>query len=303
MDEAFEQKCALAAKYIRDADIFLLSIGAGFSADSGLAVYKDIADIPVYNQLDMTYSDLCDPCWLQDDPEVFYGFWGKCFNDYRNTTPHFGYNIIKKWRDKFFSYDETKPDTSFQYQFHQAFKKGWKDMVNGRYFGDTPSKYEEVSTGPFFIYSSNVDNHPITAGFRPEELVEIHGSIEVWQCSDNCSKDKSVLFDKVGHGNMWKAPTDFQFNVDEDTMRVIDDDMEGEWRQHPRCMHCDALARPNILMFGDWKWEDDGISDCRYSVWDNLATKKFLREGKKIVILEIGCGNNVPTVRFHDECK
>jgi len=70
-----------------------LCAGAGFSADSGLAVYKDIAELAAYQDLGVDYHDICRPEWLQYDPELFYGFWGACYNDYRETQPHKGYDI------------------------------------------------------------------------------------------------------------------------------------------------------------------------------------------------------------------
>ena len=82
-----------------DADYVLIAAGAGFSADSGLKVYKDIADIEAYRRLKLTYADLCTPDLLQRDPEMFFGFWGSCFNDYMQTDPHGGYHICKEWRE------------------------------------------------------------------------------------------------------------------------------------------------------------------------------------------------------------
>jgi hypothetical protein len=35
--------------------------------------------------------------------QIFYGFWGKCFNDYMETPPHDGYRIVKEWADSLFS--------------------------------------------------------------------------------------------------------------------------------------------------------------------------------------------------------
>lgn len=35
--------------------------------------------------------------------QIFYGFWGKCFNDYMETAPHDGYRIVKEWADTLFS--------------------------------------------------------------------------------------------------------------------------------------------------------------------------------------------------------
>jgi len=50
LEEKTELHCREAAKAILSADILLLHTGAGFSADSGLAVYKDIANVPAYRE-------------------------------------------------------------------------------------------------------------------------------------------------------------------------------------------------------------------------------------------------------------
>lgn len=50
--------------------------------------------------------------------------------------------------------------------------------------------------------------------------------------------------------------------------------------------------RPNILMFGDWDW-DSSISDEQSRKYD-----KFLKKAhKKTVVIELGCGTAVPTIR------
>merc|ERR1740123_188906 len=66
-----------AAQALCRADAVLVCTGAGFSADSKLAVYKDVADIPAYHKQGLTYYDLCHLQWLKDDPSIFYGFWGR----------------------------------------------------------------------------------------------------------------------------------------------------------------------------------------------------------------------------------
>jgi hypothetical protein len=38
-----------------------------------LAVYKDIADVPAYHRMGVTYADLCEPRWITQDPEIFFG--------------------------------------------------------------------------------------------------------------------------------------------------------------------------------------------------------------------------------------
>jgi hypothetical protein len=97
--DTVEHDLVRAAELLMNADYVLIAAGAGFSADSGLPVYKDIANVDAYKRLGLTYADLCTPDWLQRDPDLFFGFWGSCFNDYMDTSPHKGYHICKAWAD------------------------------------------------------------------------------------------------------------------------------------------------------------------------------------------------------------
>lgn len=98
--------CAQAANAIAEADVLLFCTGAGWSADSGLAVYNDIAKIAGYARRDLDYGDICLPNWLYKDPDLFYGFWGMCFNNYRKAQPHEGYGLVRRWKEEYFSSSE-----------------------------------------------------------------------------------------------------------------------------------------------------------------------------------------------------
>jgi NAD-dependent SIR2 family protein deacetylase len=93
------------AERIQQCKFLLVACGAGFSADSGLPVYADVANIPTYKELDLKYHDLARPSTMldgehQSDAELFFGFWGGCTNLYRETLSHEGYSIVKRWRDE-----------------------------------------------------------------------------------------------------------------------------------------------------------------------------------------------------------
>ena len=49
-------------------------------------------EVPAYASRELDYSDICQMHWLHEEPELFYGFWGMCFMDYRTTAPHAGYH-------------------------------------------------------------------------------------------------------------------------------------------------------------------------------------------------------------------
>lgn len=126
-----------------------------------------------------------------------------------------------------------------------------------------------------FVFTSNVDGQFLKAGFDESLIVEYHGSIHHLQCS-------------VCNQSIWSA-AEVAIDVDESTIRARS--------ELPRCPSCAAIARPNILMFGDW-----GFSNERHTV-QNTRYREWLRQvrGRRIVVVEMGAGLGVPTVRL--ECE
>jgi NAD-dependent SIR2 family protein deacetylase len=125
-----------------------------------------------------------------------------------------------------------------------------------------------------FVFTSNVDGHFQRAGFDPARVCEVHGSIHHLQCLDSCS-------DAIWPADGW--------------LPVVD---EGECRlvsPLPRCPACGALARPNILMFGDWGW----IGARSTGQHERLA--QWLAPASRPVVIEIGAGTQVATVRRFGE--
>lgn len=99
----YQVACEKAALAITQADVFLFAAGAGFSSDSGLPIFRDAAKVPAYQERNISYRELAVPSWFTNDPPLAYGFVGNMFNSYRNTHPHPGYGIIKKWKDTYFA--------------------------------------------------------------------------------------------------------------------------------------------------------------------------------------------------------
>jgi hypothetical protein len=65
----------------------------------------------------------------------------------------------------------------------------------------------------------------------------------------------------------------------------------------PQCSRCGRLARPNVLMFGDWSWipHRSEVQQRRYRNWLEQVS------GKRLAVIECGAGTGVPTVRW--ECE
>lgn len=122
-----------------------------------------------------------------------------------------------------------------------------------------------------FVFTSNVDGQFQKAGFRDSEICEAHGSIHHLQCLNGCA------------GDIWPART-FE--------PVVDDEQCLLTSELPTCPHCGRLARPNILMFGDGGW-----LEFRERI-QNAALRQWLRRVERPVIIELGAGTSIPTVRM-----
>lgn len=128
--------------------------------------------------------------------------------------------------------------------------------------------------GGVFVFTSNVDGQFQKAGFAADRIVECHGSIHHLQCFDAC------------HEAIWPA-SGFMPEVDAAECLLTSD--------LPRCPRCGAIARPNILMFGDWGWlsEQTEAQQQRLRAW--------LQAVGSPLVIEIGAGSNIPTVRRFGE--
>lgn len=121
-----------------------------------------------------------------------------------------------------------------------------------------------------FVFTSNVDGQFQRAGFAEERIVECHGSIHWLQCLAPCSDA------------LWPAD-DFRPEIDAEACRIL--------TPMPCCPHCGGLARPAILMFGDWHWNEARTreQERRLAAW--------LRSVERPVVVEVGAGSTVATVR------
>lgn len=127
----------------------------------------------------------------------------------------------------------------------------------------------------YFVFTSNVDGQFQKTGFDPDAIEECHGSLHHLQCTTPCNNA------------IWSA-ADIDVEVDESTMRAVP--------PLPRCT-CGTLARPNVLMFGDWHWlsQRSSAQSERFGSW---LERVRMRE---IVVVECGAGTAVPTVRYTSE--
>ena len=128
--------------------------------------------------------------------------------------------------------------------------------------------------GGYFVFTSNVDGHFQKVGFGEERVEECHGSINHLHCVRICTD------------SIWDAEK-VTVDVNMDLFKARD--------PLPVCPRCGGLARPNVLMFGDWSWVPDRTEaqNTRLQRWLN----DLVRQDRSLCIIEIGAGLAVPTVR------
>lgn len=239
-------KLRAAADAIAAADFLLIAAGAGFSAQSGLPVYKDLADVLAYKDRGLDYADLAQPHWRHSEPGVFFGFMGNCSNMYQAAKPHDGYRILRSWCNR---------------------------------LGENS-----------YVYTSNVDGFFQREGF--EAVNEMHGCMQRLLC--------------VHCGERCTISPEARYTVDTDTLQAPDEpnpQLPGG-QNHPKCPQCSHTMRPEVVLF-----KDDEIKPhlgniqaaaARYQTWEK-AMEESVVAGKSVVILELGCGIRVPSVR--KECE
>ncbi|GGY76950.1 NAD-dependent deacetylase [Pseudoduganella plicata] len=124
------------------------------------------------------------------------------------------------------------------------------------------------------VFTSNVDGQFGRAGFDPARIYECHGSIHHLQCLRPCCD------------GIWPADA-FVPDVDADACRLRN--------EPPTCPHCGGLARPNILMFGDWDWVEER------SARQGERLQAWLERVRRPVVIELGAGTAVPSVRHFSQ--
>jgi NAD-dependent SIR2 family protein deacetylase len=128
-----------------------------------------------------------------------------------------------------------------------------------------------------YVLTSNVDGQFQRAGFDPGRIVEAHGTIETWQCTDGCG------------AGLWPAPA-AAIAVDGVSFRAA--------APHPICA-CGAMARPNVLMFEDGEWDESR------TLTQQRGLERWLVElgaaKARLAIVEVGAGVAVPTIRAAGE--
>jgi NAD-dependent SIR2 family protein deacetylase len=136
-------------------------------------------------------------------------------------------------------------------------------------------RWGEATLHGYAVFTSNVDGQFQRAGFSGCPLVECHGSLHWLQCSQPCWSGKWPL--------TWPAEG-FAPVVDHAQCMLVNDP--------PRCPDCGAIARPNVLMFSDDGWIEERTAR------QEAAMESWLRRVERPVVVELGAGTAIPSVRY-----
>src|SRR5512138_172531 len=98
---SIEEKYARAADAIRGASALVVTAGAGMGVDSGLPDFRGDHGFwnayPMYERLGLSFVQAANPEHFERDPAFGWGFYGHRTNLYRQTTPHEGFHILRRW--------------------------------------------------------------------------------------------------------------------------------------------------------------------------------------------------------------
>lgn len=135
---------------------------------------------------------------------------------------------------------------------------------------DILKRWGEGAFHGYGVFTSNVDGQFQRAGFDADAIVECHGSIHHLQCSKPCAT------------TIWPADA-FVPQVDDAKCMLVN--------AAPRCPDCGEVARPNIMMFGDFTWHAWRTAN------QEAQFHRWLDDVSRLVVVEIGAGSAIPSVR------
>ena len=98
-----QERLRQAAEWIHDATGLLITAGAGMGVDSGLPDFRGPEGFwkayPGLKAHGLTFTDIANPQAFHGDARLAWGFYGHRLALYRNTVPHEGFDILRRWAD------------------------------------------------------------------------------------------------------------------------------------------------------------------------------------------------------------
>jgi len=280
-----------AAAAIAGADAMIIGTGAGMGVDSGLGTFRG-RNAGVWEPLkamQIDFSEMSCPNVFEEDPRAAWAFWHFRYSAYTGTEPHEGYRLLAKWGASMakgcFSITSNIDGHWVRtigeertVEKHGALTHMQRMDEGGAIWPTDPAAMSALHVPPWDL--------------QPREAVEVklHGE---WETEPAVVADDGATilrFDADGIGGPIKVEGVRRANGP-DLCRVTEESrlpVDGSG----------AAVRPNVLMFGDgyFQWDRIKLQEERYEQW--LAS---LGPEAKVVIVEVGAGTAVPTIRM--ECE
>lgn len=93
-----------AVEIIKEADGLIITAGAGMGVDSGLPDFRGNEGFwrayPALQAAGLNFIDAATPHTFVNRPEMAWGFYGHRLKLYRETQPHEGFSILRKWGER-----------------------------------------------------------------------------------------------------------------------------------------------------------------------------------------------------------
>ena len=307
-------RCAAAA--LNAATHLLIGAGAGMSADSGLSTYANAASVG-----GLSYAELCQPTALLEHPAAAYRFWAGSLNAYREAVTHEGYAVLQRLCAS------KPPNQSCVYTSN----------VDGlfRRFPALAARLHEIH-GCVEEWACGS-----SLGFaRDEATDQLRSRGGVFEAHNSHVADRARHANGGGNGAPLWAPacaafrtspprgrcvTEWQARCDErlsspaagpmalEAAALVEEEEEASedgvaWGADavPRCPMCSSPLRPSVVMFGDTDallLERQAAAASAYQSWEEQMEVQLAASPTRtrMVVLEIGCGLTVPSVRR--ECE
>jgi len=228
---------------------------------TGAGMGKD-SGLQTFEEMSENYKDLCDPSALCKAPDKFQDFWETFSKQYKDADLHDGYKVIQ------------------------------------RLLGGEEAMLPKLESS--YCYTSNVDGliRRLPCFSDGDRICEIHGFAGEWRCSGAMGK---TLGGENRMGEMWE---NWNKKVEESGYSPFICMLAKEVVGEKFCSCCSLYNRPNVLMFNDT--DSSVIRDVdkareKYQMWEGKVEDDVVESTgaspKSLVILELGCGVHVPSVR------
>lgn len=312
-----------AAAILASAEFLLVHCGAGMSADSGLSTYQNPKD-NYLDSLGLSYEAICDPKWVENPQEAFESW------QIQITDPRIELQM-KQLADQpaeIADEDDEKIDVILEFSRAElgsllAVRLYWGYWLqfaqrctnaNLHHGYDVLSRWKQRFGSRSFAVTTNVDG--LLRKSWPDAMWEIHGCVHDWQCSQLPNVDASSVcpfIDVEGNPSGSSEPAEQSkwtqseaVEVENGLVKLRSPNQISSWhdllpkqlwhKEQCECGTLRALMRPRVMGFSDGRFADDHRQRNECERWVDQ-----MMQSSRVVIVEIGCGKAVPTLRNRSE--